>query len=105
MVANWSLQATKSRRRKKEGYFLKNLSVALNNYLSKNEHIILFGDFKLSNTNKHFAVLMAFLSPAIRDKKSFFFKKSANKFKNTQFYIFRCFNYQNYILVRYIGIY
>ena len=75
MVANWSLQATKSRRRKKEGYFLKNLSVALNNYLSKNEHIILFGDFKLSNTNKHFAVLMAFLSPAIRDKNHSFLKR------------------------------
>ena len=58
MVANWSLKA-KSKRRKKEEYFLKNLSVPLNNYLSKYGHIILFGDFKLSNTNKHFANLMA----------------------------------------------
>ena len=37
-------------------------------------------------------------------QKSFFFKKdvhSANKFKNTQLNIIRCFNYQNYILIRY----
>ena len=40
----------------KEEYFLRDLSVVLNNYLSTYEHILL-GDFILSNTSKHLAIL------------------------------------------------
>ena len=42
----------------KEEYYLKNLSVALNNYLSEYEHIILLRDFNLSTSNKNLADLM-----------------------------------------------
>ena len=37
--------------------------MALNNFLSKYEHIILFGDFKLPNTNKHLTDFMTLFSP------------------------------------------
>ena len=39
----------------KEEYFLKNLGVVLNNYLSKYEHSILLGDFNLTTSNKYLA--------------------------------------------------
>ena len=39
----------------KEDYFLKNLGIVLNNYLSKYEHIILLGDFNLTTSNKYLA--------------------------------------------------
>ena len=42
----------------KEEYFLKNLGVVLNNYLSKYEHIILLGDFNLTTSNKYLADFM-----------------------------------------------
>ena len=51
----------------------------------------------------HSFVYYIFYPPPSGTKKSFFFKSvhCANKFKNTQFYIFGCFNYQNYLLIRY----
>ena len=45
MVDNWTIQTFKS----KEEYFLKNLDVFLNNYLSKYEHYPL-GDFDLATS-------------------------------------------------------
>ena len=39
-----------------EEYFLKNLRVVLNNYLSKYEHIILLGDFNLTTSNKYLLI-------------------------------------------------
>ena len=42
----------------KEEYFLKNLGVVLNNYLSKYEHIIHIGDFNLTTSNKYLADFM-----------------------------------------------
>ena len=36
----------------KEEYFLKNLGVVLNNYLSKQEHVIFLGDFNLTTSSK-----------------------------------------------------
>ena len=42
----------------KEEYFLKNLGVVVNNYLSKYEHLILIGDFNLTASNKYLADFM-----------------------------------------------
>ena len=42
----------------KEEYFLKNLSVVLNNYISEYEYIILLGDFNLTTSNKYPADFM-----------------------------------------------
>ena len=38
-----------------EEYFLKDVGVVLNNYLSKYEHIILLQDFNLTTSNKYLA--------------------------------------------------
>ena len=54
MVDNWPLQTPES----KEEYFFKNLRVVLNNYLSKDEHIILLEDFNLTTSNKYLADFM-----------------------------------------------
>ena len=42
----------------KEEYFLKNLGVVLNNYLSKCKHSILLGDFNLATSKKYLADFM-----------------------------------------------
>ena len=55
MVGNWTIQTSKSKRRI---FFLKNLVVVLNNYLSKYEYIILLGDFNLTTSNKYLADFM-----------------------------------------------
>ena len=55
MVGNWTIQTSKSKRRI---FFLKTLVVALNNYLSKYEYIILLGDFNLTTSNKYLADFM-----------------------------------------------
>ena len=47
MVDNWTIQTFKS----KKEYFLKNLDVVLNNYLSKYEHYLL-GDFDLATSTQ-----------------------------------------------------
>ena len=51
-------------------------------------------------------ILLLFLKPEYiprhQGQRSFFFKKgvlSINKFENTQFYILRCFDYQNYLII------
>ena len=43
-------------------YFLKNVSVVPNNYLSKCKHIIHLGDFNLTTSNKYLADFMALLN-------------------------------------------
>ena len=47
----------------KEEYFLKNLGVVLNNYLSKYEHIILLRDFNLTTSNKYLADFTTLFHP------------------------------------------
>ena len=49
MVDNWPIQTSKS----KQEYFLKNLGVVVNNYLSRYEHIILLADFNSAISNKY----------------------------------------------------
>ena len=58
MTLKWLVIGLYKPPNQKEEYFLKNLGVVLNNYLSKYEHIILLRDFNLTTSNKYLADFM-----------------------------------------------
>ena len=58
MTLKWLVIGLYKPPNQKEEYFLKDLGVVLNNYLSKYEHIILLRDFNLTTSNKYLADFM-----------------------------------------------
>ena len=63
MTLKWLVIGLYKPPNQKEEYFLKNLGVVLNNYLSKYEHIILLRDFNLTTSNKYLADFTTLFHP------------------------------------------